>query len=232
MEGSWRTRAAWPPAPNQRDPRPRWRYRPPQRRRVRSAASSATPRWYWRGQPPRARGLAEPPRPLSPSWRLDAAGRTRLGSPRWRWAGPDAASHTNTNCIESMISIARDTTRNVKRWRDGTMIKRWCAAGMLKRGTQLPPAQGLPADAEVRRCARPSRGSCSTRMRCCTSRMSRLPDAPPPRGRDSKMDARDDLGTRVFERSLHEDTPDRVAAGVGSCAPGTAGEGKGADPRP
>jgi mutator family transposase len=42
-----------------------------------------------------------------------------------------AASLTNTNCIESMISIARDTTRNVKRWRDGKMIKRWCAAGML-----------------------------------------------------------------------------------------------------
>jgi putative transposase len=42
-----------------------------------------------------------------------------------------AASLTNTNCVESMISIARDTTRNVKRWRDGKMIKRWCAAGML-----------------------------------------------------------------------------------------------------
>ena len=46
-------------------------------------------------------------------------------------AGRLAASLTNTNCIESMISIARDTTRNVKRWRDGRMIKRWCAAGML-----------------------------------------------------------------------------------------------------
>lgn len=33
--------------------------------------------------------------------------------------------------IESMISVARDTTRNVKRWRDGTMVKRWVAAGML-----------------------------------------------------------------------------------------------------
>jgi putative transposase len=42
-----------------------------------------------------------------------------------------AATLTNTNCIESLISIARDTTRNVKRWRDGKMIKRWCAAGML-----------------------------------------------------------------------------------------------------
>jgi hypothetical protein len=30
-----------------------------------------------------------------------------------------------------MISIARDTARNVKRWRDGKMLNRWCAAGML-----------------------------------------------------------------------------------------------------
>jgi putative transposase len=46
-------------------------------------------------------------------------------------SGRLAATLTNTNCIESMISIARDTTKNVKRWRDGKMIKRWCAAGML-----------------------------------------------------------------------------------------------------
>ena len=38
---------------------------------------------------------------------------------------------TNTNAIESMISVAKTTTRNVKRWRDGKMIKRWVAAGML-----------------------------------------------------------------------------------------------------
>lgn len=42
-----------------------------------------------------------------------------------------ARSLTNTNMIESMISVGRDTTRNVKRWRDGTMVKRWAAAGML-----------------------------------------------------------------------------------------------------
>jgi hypothetical protein len=36
-----------------------------------------------------------------------------------------------TNMIESMISIARTTTRNVKRWRDeGDMRRRWCAAGL------------------------------------------------------------------------------------------------------
>ena len=36
-----------------------------------------------------------------------------------------------TNPIESMIWVGRTTTRNVKRWRDGTMVKRWAAAGML-----------------------------------------------------------------------------------------------------
>ncbi|SRR5712692_7512604 len=42
-----------------------------------------------------------------------------------------ARTLTSTNPIESMISIGRSTARNVKRWRDGTMIKRWCAAGMV-----------------------------------------------------------------------------------------------------
>ena len=41
-------------------------------------------------------------------------------------------SLTNTNCIESMISIARTTSDRVKHWRDGTMKKRWIAAGMLE----------------------------------------------------------------------------------------------------
>lgn len=43
-----------------------------------------------------------------------------------------ARSLTTTNCIESMISIARTTMANVKRWRDGRMKKRWAAAGMLE----------------------------------------------------------------------------------------------------
>jgi putative transposase len=41
-------------------------------------------------------------------------------------------SLTNTNCVESMISICRDTTDRVKHWRTGTMKKRWIAAGMLE----------------------------------------------------------------------------------------------------
>ncbi len=31
--------------------------------------------------------------------------------------------------MESMIEICRDHSRNVKRWRDGTMALRWCPAG-------------------------------------------------------------------------------------------------------
>jgi putative transposase len=42
-----------------------------------------------------------------------------------------------TNPIESMISIARDATRNVKRWRDGKMALRLIAAGMLEAESPL-----------------------------------------------------------------------------------------------
>jgi len=43
-----------------------------------------------------------------------------------------ARTLTTTNPIESMISIARTTMGHVKRWRDGSMKKRWLAAGMLE----------------------------------------------------------------------------------------------------
>lgn len=43
-----------------------------------------------------------------------------------------ARSLSCTNAIESMISIARDVTRNVKNWHDGKMVKRWMAAGMVQ----------------------------------------------------------------------------------------------------
>jgi transposase-like protein len=46
--------------------------------------------------------------------------------------GALARTLTNTNCIESMISIARRTTGRVTRWKDGSMKKRWIAAGMLE----------------------------------------------------------------------------------------------------
>ena len=45
--------------------------------------------------------------------------------------GQLATTLSSTNPCESMIEIVRHTQRNVKRWRDGDMRKRWTAAGML-----------------------------------------------------------------------------------------------------
>ena len=45
--------------------------------------------------------------------------------------GQLAKSLCSTNPCESMIEIVRHTQRNVKRWQDGDMRKRWTAAGML-----------------------------------------------------------------------------------------------------
>jgi putative transposase len=48
----------------------------------------------------------------------------------------------STNCVESMIEICRDHARNVKRWRDGQMALRWCAAGMVAASTQFRRVNG------------------------------------------------------------------------------------------
>jgi transposase-like protein len=48
----------------------------------------------------------------------------------------------STNAIESMISICRSHARNVKRWRDGQMALRWCAAGMVEAGQQFRRVNG------------------------------------------------------------------------------------------
>lgn len=54
----------------------------------------------------------------------------------------------STNAIESMIEICRDHSTNVKRWRDGAMVLRWCAAGMHEAAKQFRRVNGylhLPA---------------------------------------------------------------------------------------
>ena len=54
----------------------------------------------------------------------------------------------STNSIESMISIARNHSMNVKNWQNGTMALRWCAAGMIEAGKQFRRVNGhlhLPA---------------------------------------------------------------------------------------
>jgi putative transposase len=48
----------------------------------------------------------------------------------------------STNAIESMISICRTHSANVKRWRDGQMALRWCAAGMVEAGKQFRRVNG------------------------------------------------------------------------------------------
>jgi transposase-like protein len=48
----------------------------------------------------------------------------------------------STNAIESMIEICRDHSANVKRWRDGHMALRWCAAGMGEAAKQFRRVNG------------------------------------------------------------------------------------------
>ena len=48
----------------------------------------------------------------------------------------------STNAVESMIEICRDHSRNVKRWRDGAMALRWCAAGMVEAKKQFRRVNG------------------------------------------------------------------------------------------
>jgi putative transposase len=67
----------------------------------------------------------------------DAAGSLREGLDetltlmRLGIGGQLAKTLCSTNPCESMIEIVRYTQRNVKRWQDGDMRKRWTAAGML-----------------------------------------------------------------------------------------------------
>jgi transposase-like protein len=67
------------------------------------------------------------------------------------WLGvPPTLARTlrSTNSIESMISIARTHSHNVKHWQNGNMALRWCAAGMVEAGKQFRRVNGhlhLPA---------------------------------------------------------------------------------------
>jgi hypothetical protein len=54
----------------------------------------------------------------------------------------------STNPVESMIEICREHAGNVKRWQDGQMALRWCAAGMVEAAKQFRRVNGylhLPA---------------------------------------------------------------------------------------
>src|ERR1035437_324073 len=54
----------------------------------------------------------------------------------------------STNCIESMISICRNHSANVKNWQSGDMALRWCATCLVEAGKQFRRVNGhlhLPA---------------------------------------------------------------------------------------
>jgi len=72
----------------------------------------------------------------------------------------------STNAGESMISICRDHSSNVKRWRDGTMALRWCAAGMVEAGK---PFAGSTATCTCDPCA--TRWSASPNLSVSSSTM-------------------------------------------------------------
>jgi putative transposase len=57
----------------------------------------------------------------------------------------------STNSIESMISIARTHSANVKHWQSGNMALRWCAAGMAEAGKQFRRVNGHLHLAALRR---------------------------------------------------------------------------------
>ena len=72
----------------------------------------------------------------------------------------------STNSIESMISIARDHSRNVKNWQSGNMALRWCAAGMAEAKKQFRPRQRAPT---------PGRSSPRSRRECRRRNCRRRP---------------------------------------------------------
>jgi putative transposase len=83
-----------------------------------------------------------------------AAGSLREGLPETltvlRLGVPPTLARTlrSTNSIESMISICRTHSANVKNWQSGNMALRWCAAGMIEAGKQFRRVNGhlhLPA---------------------------------------------------------------------------------------
>lgn len=49
---------------------------------------------------------------------------------------------TTTNCIENLIATVRHVARNVTRWRDGTMIRRWVGLGLVQAATRFRRING------------------------------------------------------------------------------------------
>ena len=72
---------------------------------------------------------------------------------------PTLARTRSTKPIESMLSICREHAKNVKRWRDGRMALRWCAAGMLEAAKQFRRVNGHEAIPSRQRAPAPARAT-------------------------------------------------------------------------
>jgi transposase-like protein len=51
---------------------------------------------------------------------------------------------STTNAIENLIGNARDTTRRIKRWRDGSMVLRWIVSAVHDASTRFRRVMGYP----------------------------------------------------------------------------------------
>jgi putative transposase len=97
-----------------------------------------------------------------------AAGSLREGLPETltvlRLGVPPTLARTlrSTNSIESMISICRTHSGNVKNWHSGKMALRWCAAGMIEAGKQF---RRVTATCTCRATRRPRRAHHRTNCR-------------------------------------------------------------------
>jgi len=116
--------------------------------RLRAVAERRMRQAYHAGSAVEAEGLlTEPARELDRA-HPGAAASLREGMAETltilRLGVPPALARTlhSTNPIESMIEICRDHSRNVKRWQNGQMALRWCAAGMLEADHQFRRVNG------------------------------------------------------------------------------------------
>jgi len=66
---------------------------------------------------------------------LGIASTKTNGPQRWDQGATDAQERrffATTNCIENLIGTLRHVTRNIKRWRDGDMRRRWIGLGLVR----------------------------------------------------------------------------------------------------
>ncbi len=73
---------------------------------------------------------------------LGIASTKTNGPQRWDQGATDAQERrffATTNCIENLIGTLRHVTRNIKRWRDGDMRRRWIGLAW-----SAPPSDAEP----------------------------------------------------------------------------------------